>query len=52
MKYFKLREFVCNCGCHKNKIDRTFLKILNSARSYSKDDDGNVVVINFDTTTI
>tara|TARA_Y100001938_G_C7745046_1_gene261152 strand:+ start:31 stop:396 length:366 start_codon:yes stop_codon:yes gene_type:complete len=41
MKYFKLREFVCNCGCHKNKIDRTFLKILNSARSYSKDDDGN-----------
>ena len=40
MKYFKLREFVCNC-CGKNKIDRTFLKVLESARAYSKNEDGS-----------
>ena len=42
MKYFKLREFVCNC-CGKSKINRTFLKVLNSARSYSKNEDGSDV---------
>ena len=41
MKYFKLREFVCNCGCGKNKIDRTFIKVLDAARAYSKDEDGS-----------
>ena len=40
MKYFKLREFVCNC-CGKNKIDRTFVKVLDAARAYSKDEDGS-----------
>ena len=42
MKYFKLREFACNC-CGKSKINRTFLKVLNSARSYSKNEDGSDV---------
>ncbi len=39
-KYFKLREFACNC-CGKNKIDRTFVRILSAAREYSKDADGS-----------
>jgi len=39
MKYFKLREFVCNC-CGKSKINRTFVRILSAAREYSKDEDG------------
>ena len=29
MKYFKLREFACNCGCGKNKINRTFVRSIN-----------------------
>ena len=40
MKYFKLREFVCNC-CGKSKINRTFVKVLDAARAYSKDEDGS-----------
>ena len=40
MKYFRLREFVCNC-CGKNKIDRTFIKVLDAARGYSKNQDGS-----------
>ena len=40
MKYFKLREFACNC-CGKNKINRTFVRILSAAREYSKDADGS-----------
>ena len=40
MKYFKLREFACNC-CGKNKIDRTFVRILSAAREYSKNQDGS-----------
>ena len=40
MKYFKLREFVCNC-CGKNKINRTFVRILSAAREYSKNQDGS-----------
>ena len=40
MKYFKLREFVCNC-CGKSKIKRTFVKVLDAARAYSKDEDGS-----------
>tara|TARA_R100000278_G_C5465870_1_gene162644 strand:- start:189 stop:551 length:363 start_codon:yes stop_codon:yes gene_type:complete len=39
MKYFKLREFVCNC-CGKSKINRTFVKVLDAARAYSKNEDG------------
>jgi len=39
MKYFKLREFVCNC-CGKSKINRTFVKVLDAARGYSKNEDG------------
>ena len=41
MKYFKLREFVCSCGCGKNKINRTFVKVLDAARAYSKDENGS-----------
>jgi len=40
MKYFKLREFVCTC-CGKSKINRTFVKVLDAARAYSKDEDGS-----------
>ena len=40
MKYFKLREFVCNC-CGKSKINRTFVKVLDAARGYSKNEDGS-----------
>ena len=40
MKYFKLREFVCNC-CGKSKINRTFVKVLDAARAYSKNEDGS-----------
>ena len=40
MKYFKLKEFACFCGCGKNKINRTFLKVLDAARGYSKNEDG------------
>ena len=40
MKYFKLREFICNCGCGKNKINRTFVRILSAARENSKNKDG------------
>ena len=43
MKYFKLREFVCNCGCGKNKINRTFIKVLDAARAFSKNEDGSDV---------
>ena len=42
MKYFKLREFVCNC-CGKSKINRTFVKVLDAARGYSKNEDGTDV---------
>lgn len=41
MKYFKLSEFICNCGCNKNKINRTFVRILSAAREYSKDSDAS-----------
>ena len=41
MKYFRLREFVCNCGCGKSKINRTFVKVLDAARGYSKNEDGS-----------
>jgi len=40
MKYFKLREFACNC-CGKNKINRTFVRILSAAREHSKNEDGS-----------
>lgn len=40
MKYFKLREFVCSC-CGKSKINRTFVKVLDAARGYSKNKDGS-----------
>ena len=40
MKYFKLREFACNC-CGKNKINRTFVRILSAARERSKNEDGS-----------
>ena len=40
MKYFKLREFACSC-CGKNKINRTFVRILSAAREYSKNQDGS-----------
>ena len=43
MKYFKLSEFVCRCGCNKNKINRTFLKVLDAARGYSKNEDGSYI---------
>jgi|TARA_R110000823_G_scaffold256032_1_gene378017 uncharacterized protein YcbK (DUF882 family) len=39
MKYFKLSEFSCNC-CGKNKINRTFVRILSAARQESKNEDG------------
>lgn len=41
MKYFKLNEFMCNCGCMKNKIDRVFVRILSAARENSKNEDGS-----------
>ena len=42
-KYFRLSEFICMCGCNKNKIDRTFLKVLSSARKNSIDEDGKEI---------
>ena len=43
MKYFKLSEFACNCGCGKNKINRNFVRILSSARQESIDQDGSEI---------
>lgn len=40
MKYFKLIEFTCTCGCGKNKINRTFVRMLAAARENSKNKDG------------
>ena len=42
-KYFKLSEFACSCGCGTNKINRTFLKILISAREKSIDFNGREI---------
>lgn len=42
-KYFKLSEFACSCGCGTNKINRTFLKILISAREKSFDYNGKEI---------
>lgn len=32
MKYFKLSEFDCNCGCGLNNMDKEFLGRLDKAR--------------------
>tara|TARA_R110000824_G_scaffold183926_1_gene364984 strand:+ start:542 stop:925 length:384 start_codon:yes stop_codon:yes gene_type:complete len=42
-KYFRLHEFACSCGCKKNKINRTFLKVLAAARSNSLDIDRSFI---------
>ena len=34
LKYFKLREFECKCGCKTNKIDDEFLEMIDRARKY------------------
>lgn len=43
MRYFKLTEFACNCGCGTNKINKTFIGILSNARSQSINYDGKPV---------
>ena len=35
MRYFNLKEFDCNCGCNKNKMDKDFLERLDTAREYA-----------------
>lgn len=35
LKYFKLREFDCKCGCKTNKIDVEFLEMIDIARKYA-----------------
>ena len=35
LKYFKLREFDCKCGCKTNKIDEEFLEMIDSGRKYA-----------------
>lgn len=32
MKYFKEKEFACNCGCGRNKMSQFFLNMLDNAR--------------------
>ena len=35
-RYFKKSEFACTCGCGTNKIDDTFITLLDNAREVSK----------------
>jgi len=35
MKYFKISEFECNCGCGTNNMDMNTVSKLNDAREYS-----------------
>ena len=36
MKYFKISEFECKCGCGKNNMDHETLIMLDAAREYAK----------------
>ena len=36
LEYFKLREFICPCGCLKNDMKKEFLQMLDTARYYSQ----------------
>ena len=36
LEYFKLKEFMCPCGCNKNDMKLDFLLMLDEARSYSQ----------------
>jgi hypothetical protein len=36
MKFFKMKEFTCTCGCGDNKMDFDFLIKLDYSRSLSK----------------
>lgn len=35
MKYFKLSEFTCKCGCNSCEMDKKFLLMLDRARVFS-----------------
>lgn len=32
MKYFRLEEFICRCGCGENNMDENFLRLIDLAR--------------------
>ena len=35
MKYFKLSEFDCKCGCGRNNIDPALVEMLDKARGFA-----------------
>lgn len=35
MKYFKLEEFMCSCGCGENLMDDEFLAAIDLARTFA-----------------
>ena len=36
MKYFKMSEFTCKCGCGSCNMNEKFLRMIDKAREYAK----------------